>query len=234
MAPKVELVVQESRMATLTVQAPSIHIYPFSRLVNAPAGRWEKLIADLEAKQRIVYRYYQPVREAVVQLASNRGARRNEIYEEMSHRASEVVHSPSQYPVKDNQKCFECFEKDFLPKIGEFKGSLLRATQMDGTFFNGIILKGLPHMVVTDKEGKQRYVYLYPSSWKDHELDAYMELLTIIIESEFGADAADLWCMGLKTGHSISRPRSKARTRKACHEAAKHFKRVVDAGIIKG
>ena len=104
---------------------------------------------------------------------------------------------------------------------------------MDGTFFSGIILKGLPHMLVIDNQQRLRYVYLYPSSWKDHELDSYMELLTIIIESEFGADAADLWCMGLKTGLSIPRPRSKSRTRHACKDAAKHFKRMVEAGIIK-
>jgi len=233
MATRVPAIPAEPRIATLQVQAPRIHIYPFSRLVGAPAGKWEKLIADLEEKQRIIYLYYQPVREAVVSLTAGGGKQRDEIFIEMTRQASEVVHTPNQNPIRDNQRCFECFERDFLPKIKEFKGSLLHVPQVDGTFFGGVILKGLPHMVVIDKQNKQRYVYLYPSTWKVHELDSYMELLTIIIESEFGADVTDLWCMGLKTGRSIPRTKTKARTRRACQEAAKHFKRMVDAGIIK-
>jgi len=201
--------------------------------VGAPAGKWERMISQLEQKQRIIYLYYQPVREAIVKFTSQSGAGRDDIFRKMSQRASEVVHTQNQNPVRDNQKCFECFEKDFFPKIKEYKNSLLRAPQMDGTFFSGVILKGLPRMLVIDNQQRLRYVYLYPSSWKNHELDSYMELLTIIIESEFGADAADLWCMGLKTGLSIPRPRSKSRTREACKDAAKHFKRMVEAGIIK-
>jgi hypothetical protein len=222
----------ESRIATLKVQAPRMHIYPFSRLVNAPAGKWEKLITELEAKQKIVYLYYQPVREAIVKLTSKRGAGRDGIFKEMSSRAAEVTHSPSQNPVKDNQKAFECFEREFFPKISAFRSSLLKAPHSEGTFFDGMILTGLPHMIVSDKKGNDRYVYLYPSTWEDRELEAYLELLTIVIEAEFGADASDLWCMGLKNGKSIARPKSKARTRQSCRDAAKLFKRMVDAGVI--
>jgi hypothetical protein len=222
----------DSFAATLTVQAPRIHIYPFSRIVGAPAGRWEKLIADLEAKEQIVYLYYQPVREAIVRFTADAGQHRDKTFAEMCRRAGEVIHAPTQNPVRDNSACFLSFEEHFFPQISEFKASLLRVPQAEGTLFSGIILKGLPHMLVVDSKGKDRYVYLYPSNWKDHELDAYMELLTIIIESEFSADSADLWCMGLKKGITIPRPKSKMRTRQACREAAKHFKRMADAGLL--
>ncbi|QHS53357.1 hypothetical protein [Edaphobacter sp. 12200R-103] len=222
----------QQRIATLTVQAPRIHIYPFSRLVNAPATKWEKLISDLEEKQRVVYLYYQPVREAIVKLTAAESIDRDGIYAEMSQRASHVVHTRTQNPIRDNQKCFECYEKIFLPQVSSFEESLLKVPQVEGTFFNGVILKGLPHMIVRDRRRRKRFVYLYPSDWKDHELDAYMELLTIIVESEFGADSADIWCMGLKSGKTIPRPRSKSRSRQACRDAAKHFKRMVDAGIL--
>lgn len=225
--------VSTARIPTTTVEAPSIHIYPFSRLVGAPATKWERLMEQLEEKERIVYLYYQPAREAIIRLTERAGADRERIYLEMSERAARAVHSPSQNPVRDNQRCFERFEEVFLPKIKQFKASLLRVPQSEGTFFSGVILKGMPHMIILDKRGRERYVYLYPSNWKDHELDSYMELLTVIIESEFGADAADLWCMGLKTGTVIPRPRSKSRTRQACHDAARHFKRMIDAGIIQ-
>ena len=223
-----------SLVTKLTIEAPRIHIYPFSKLIGAPAAKWEKLISELEEKERIVYLYYQPVREAIVKFTARSGVDRDEIYEEMSRRAFEVVHTTQQDPVKDNQRCFAAFEESFFPKIRSFEQSLLKVPQVEGTFFSGIILKGLPHMIVADSKGKRRFVYLYPSSWKDHELDAYMELLTIIVESEFGADACDLWCMGLKTGVTIPRTRSKSRTRQACRDAAKLFKRMVDAGVIKG
>ena len=217
----------------LTIEAPRIHIYPFSRLIGAPAAKWEKLIADLEAKEQIVYLYYQPVREAIVKLTSG-GEDRDIIFEEMLHRAAEVIHGPSQDPVRDNQACFLVYEEKFLSKINSFESSLLRVPQVEGTFFSGLILKGLPHMVVRDRKDRKRFVYLYPSSWKNHELDSYMELLTIIVESEFGADAADLWCMGLKSGETIPRPRSKKRTRQACRDAATHLKRMIDGGFING
>ncbi len=226
------LEIPESLVAKLTIEAPRIHIYPFSRLIGASAAKWEKLISDLEAKEKIVYLYYQPVREAIVKFTANGGLNRRDIYDEMSQRAADVIHTGTQDPVRDNQSCFVSFEKNFFPKIKAFERSLLKVPQIEGTFFSGLILKGLPHMVVLDGKAKRKFVYLYPSSWKDHELDAYMELLTIIVESEFGADAADIWCMGLKRGKTIPRPRSKARTRQACREAAKHFKRVVDAGVI--
>jgi hypothetical protein len=160
------------------------------------------------------------------------GKKREQIYEEMTRQAAGVVHSPNQNPVRDNQNCFHQFESSFLPQIKSFEQSLLRVPQAEGTFFNGIILKGLPHMVVTDKRDRRRYVHLYPSAWKEQELDAYMELLTIVIESEFGADAKDLWSMGLRSGESITRPKSKSRSRRACAEAAKHFHRLVAAGVI--
>jgi hypothetical protein len=88
--------------------------------------------------------------------------------------------------------------------------------------------------IVVTGEARSDSSNFYPSFWKDHELDAYMELLTILLESEFGADAADLWSMGLKIGITIPRPRSKARTRQACREAARLFKRTVEAVVIKG
>jgi hypothetical protein len=228
------LEISKSLGTKLTIEAPRIHIYPFSRLIGASAAKWEKLISDLEAKEKIVYLYYQPAREAIVKFTANKGLNRDEVYDEMSRRAADVVHTGSQNPVRDNQKCFVSFEVNFFPKIKVFEQSLLKAPQIEGTFFSGLILKGLPHMVVLDDKAKRKFVYLYPSSWKDHELDAYMELLTIIVELEFGADASDIWCMGLKRGQTIPRPRSKVRTRQACREAAKHFKRMVDAGVISG
>ncbi len=219
-------------MGTLKVKAPQIHIYPFSRLVGAPAARWEKLIAELEAKEKIVYLYYQPVREAIVKLTAKNGLNRDQIFNEMSDRAKAVVCAPSQDPVKDNQGCFKCFEKSFQSKIFSFEASLLRASNTNGTFFNGVILRGLPHMIVRDSKNKLRYVYLYPSAWKDHELDSYIETLTIIIESEYNAQASDLWIMSLKTGKSIPRSKSKSRSRSACREAATLFKRMIDSGLI--
>jgi hypothetical protein len=219
--------VRESRTATLRVTAPEIHIYPFSKLVGAPAARWERLLREIEAKEQLIYRYYQPVREAAVKLTAQGPHRRDAIFAEMTHRAEDVIHGPKQDPVKDNQARFAVFGERFFPRIKEFKSSLLRVPQVNGTPFAGLILKGLPHMVVTDMRDRERFVYLYPSSWDDADRDAYLELLTIIIESQFGASATDLWCMGLKDGKTVPWSRSRTRTRNACYEAALHYKRML-------
>jgi hypothetical protein len=213
-------------IGTLKVKGPEIHIYKFSRLVGAEAGKWEKLLKELESKEDVIYRYYQPVREAAVKLASRAGKGRDAIYQEMTLQAESVIHSPNQNPIKDNQTCFSKFENIFLPKIQNFKVSLLRTHHGDGTYFNGVILKGLPHMIVTDQKDRERYVYLYPSNWKEYELDSYLELLTIIIESEYGAVAKDIWCRGLRNGESVAWTKSKVRVRQKCQEAARLYKRM--------
>lgn len=59
-----------------------------------------------------------------------------------------------------------------------------------------------------------------------------MELLTIIVESEFGADAGDLWCMDLVENRSVQWPKSRVRTRQACRDAAKHLRRMIDARLL--
>jgi len=216
-----------TRTATLKVTAPEIHIYPLSRLAGAQAGRWERMLRELEAKEDLLFRYYQPVREGAVKLAASGGQKRDHIYEELTRQSGQVIHSPNQNPIKDNQARFVTFEQAFLPKIRRFKCSLLRAPQVNGTPFGGLILKGLPHMIVGDRRGRDRFVYLYPSDWDDEDRDAYLELLTIIIEVQYGAAAKDLWCMGLKDGRSVPWPKSKIRTRNSCYEAALLYKRMV-------
>ena len=220
--------IRENRTATLRVTAQEIHIYPFSKLVGALPPRWERLLSEIEEKEQLIYRYYQPVREAAVRLAAQGLHRRDAIFAEMRQRAAEVMHGPRQKPIEDNQARFAVFENSFLPKIKEFKASLLRVPQVHGTPFAGLILKGLPHMVVVDNRGRDRYVYLYPSSWDDADRDAYLELLTIIIESQFNASAADLWCMGLKDGKTVPWPKSKIRVRNACYDAARHYRRLME------
>jgi hypothetical protein len=81
-------------------------------------------------------------------------------------------------------------------------------------------------MIVTDRKDRDRYIYLYPSNWKEHELDSYLELLTIIIESAYEANAKDIWCMGLKNGKSVLWKKSKVRIRQKCQDAARLYKRM--------
>jgi hypothetical protein len=126
-----------STMATLKVTGPEIHIYKFSRIVGAEAGKWEKILRELESKEDVIYRYYQPVREAAVKLASKAGKGRDIIYQELTLQAEKVIHSPNQNPVKDNQAYFKKFEEIFLPQIKSFRAGLLRTPHGDGIFLTG-------------------------------------------------------------------------------------------------
>jgi len=54
---------------------PAVHIYTLSRLVHAPAGRWERKIDEIEKGRDKAYAYYQPMREAVIAYCAAKGNR---------------------------------------------------------------------------------------------------------------------------------------------------------------
>lgn len=211
-----------------TSLSDSIHIYPLSRLVGAPAAKWEKILAELEEKQKRLFSYYGASREACVRLSSSGNRERDAIMHDMIATANATPHAPWQDIVNDNIRAFVSFEKSFLPKIKSFDASLLRLPKGEGTNFNGINLHGSPHMIVKDRRGRTRYAYLHPSDWTDDCLKAYLELLTIVVEDQFGGTAGDLWWMDLRTGKTIPW-KSSAKTRRECRDAIKHYMRFVFA-----
>jgi hypothetical protein len=69
--------------------------------------------------------------------------------------------------------------------------------------FEGVGLRGAPHFVALDEKGDTRYVFLYPSKWKPHELKSYLHPLSIIVEGRYEGTTDQIWCMDLKAGKTV-------------------------------
>jgi hypothetical protein len=207
---------------------PSVHIYTLSRLVHAEAGAWERRLEQIEQGRNKAYRYYQPVREAVVAFCATEGEDRDDIVSEMLVEARRQPRGRGQDPEADNLKAFETFEGDCYSKIGTFTRSLLRRPQAQGVPFEGVMLLGAPHFQVLDEEGQIRYVFLQASRWREEELKAYLELLGVIVEKGFGHSPTSILHMDLRTG-LVSGHKPSIRVAKKCAAAARHYARVVRA-----
>jgi hypothetical protein len=59
--------------------APVVHIYPLSRLVHAPASRWESLLKSIEEGRFQAFSHYLPLREAVVLFCNKAGRGQDQI-----------------------------------------------------------------------------------------------------------------------------------------------------------
>lgn len=207
--------------------APEVHVYPLSRLVHAPATEWVRMLDSLEEGKDYANRYYLPMREAVIGFCSQKGQDRDTIVSTMVSRAQALGGSRRQRIVTDNQAAFDSFESCFYPRISKFHRGLLRDRQ-PGVGFEGIDLVGTPHLLVTDQDDRKRYVFLHAANWKDDDLKAYLELLSVILEQRFQAGSDSIWCMNLRSGRDV-RWRPSSRTRRRCAKAARLYGRLVQA-----
>lgn len=206
---------------------PVAHIYTFSRLVHAYSGDWEKLIASLEEGKQFAFGYYLPMRQAVVKLCQRQGHGREKIAQEMVALAQLMGGSRGNKIGQDNDDAFNTFADVFHPRIARFRRNLL-VEQRPGCKFEGLTLEGGPHLEVVDQAGKKRHVFLHAANWAKEDLDAYLELLGIVIEARYGGDSSSLWALDLREGKEI-KWQPKTRVRKRCTNAAKLYVRLVSA-----
>jgi hypothetical protein len=206
---------------------PSIHIYPLSRLVLAPAAKWEQLIKMIEDGKEKAFAYYLPMREGVALFCSRPGADVEAVAAEVVARARQMGGKRGQNMAKDNDAAFRQFVSIFYPQISKFERSLLREGQ-DGVDLEGINLAGTPHLEVRDANEKTRYVFLHAAKWPESELRVYLQLLAFIIEKKYAASAEQLWCMDLRTGKTV-KFKSGLRLERQCRIAAKHYARFANA-----
>jgi len=100
-----------------------------------------------------------------------------------------------------------------------------------GVEFAGVELLGGPHFGVLDANALPRFVYLHPSKWKEDQTEAFCELLMIVLEQRFGAAANALWFLDLRNGERVDWPKSKARVRRKCEQAARLLARLRNANF---
>ena len=121
----------------VNISKPTIHIYPLSRLVNAPATGWEKLLDQIEEGKRNAFAYYLPMREAVVRYCAKSGKNFDSILADMIRRAEQMPSSRHQNITGDNEAAFRSFVSDFYPRITKYKRDLLRDAQ-SGVAYEGV------------------------------------------------------------------------------------------------
>ena len=201
-----------------------VHIYPLSRLVNAPASKWERLIESIEEGKLRAFSYYLPMREGVVLFCARDGKGFDTILADLIRRAREMGGVRGDEIAVDNEAAFRVFVETFYPKIGKFKRDCLREGQ-DGVAFQGILLLGAPHFIATDRDGQTRYVFLLSAKWSRRDLKAYLALLSVVVEKQYNGTAKQIWCMDLKSGKTIPFTAS-TRVRNQCADSAKHYARL--------
>jgi hypothetical protein len=206
---------------------PDAHIYPLSRLVHAGPRAWQRLLTEIEEGSSYASRYYLPMREAVVRYFASRNRDANGIAREMRTQIRNSGGARWANRLRDNVRAFESFQTNFVPRIARFRRSFLHQRK-DGCQFEGLDLNGGPHVEVVDSEGRSRHVFLHAAKWSAQDLAAYLELLGVIIEADYGGDPASLWVMDLREGEDISwRPSSRMRRR--CKDTARLYFRFVKA-----
>lgn len=199
-----------------------------SKLVHASAASWESQLRTIEEGKLHAYRYYLPLREAVVSYCKSHGKRLDQILHQLKVSASGVPASRGANPVKDNRAAFDVFVNEFHPRITHFEKSFLREDTGHGCAFESLRLGGLPHFSAKDSSDEDRYVYLHASKWAEQDLKAYLELLSIIIAGRFDAPSTSIWCMNLRTGKDY-KWKSSTRMRARCVNAARLYTRLIDA-----
>src|SRR5690349_7658750 len=104
----------------------NVHIYPLSRLVHAPAAKWEQLLKSIEEGKSRAFGYYLPLREAVILFCAKGGNNREQIVNDMVARARQMGGSKGARVARDNEEAFRVFEKDFFPRVRQYKRDFLR------------------------------------------------------------------------------------------------------------
>jgi hypothetical protein len=195
---------------------PKIHIYLLSRLVFADVTDWQKIMKQLRDGRKNMYWSYKPLREGAFQLASKNGPAVNEIYNSVGALAEK---SGGDRCRKANLAALDKFEHVFLPQIANAKSNLMQGGEQP-VDFGEVQLIGGPHFTVTDRGGREKWVYLHPSKWTDEEVIAFCELLTVVSERRFKASARDIWFLDLRSGERVSWTSPKKLVRRKCERAA--------------
>jgi len=171
---------------------------------------------------------YKPLRAGAFKLLSTKESPKiQEIYQGVAALAERAGGAKC---ATANVKALEVFENRFVPSIVAGKDNYMEFTA-PGVDFAGVELIGGPHFSVANRDAKTRFVYLHPSNWTEPQTEAFCELLTVVLEKKFKADAGALWFLNLRSGKRLSWLKSKPRVRRKCEQAARLLARLRSANL---
>jgi hypothetical protein len=201
----------------------NVHIYALSRLVHAGPRAWQRMLKEIEDGVSYASQYYLPMREGVVALASKNGGDVDIILQGIKTKVRDAGGARMANRLKDNLFAFENFKTEFLPRLRRLNRSFLH-DKKQSCEFGGLDLYGSPHFEATDGDGRTRHVFLHAAKWNPKDLSAYLELLGLIVERNYGGDATSIWVMDLRSGKDHRwKPRPSMRRR--CEDTARLYSR---------
>jgi hypothetical protein len=198
------------------VVKPKVHIYLLSRLVFADATDWQAIMKQLRDGRKNMYWSYKPLRQGAYQMSSQKKPDHKAIYNDVGQLAERAGGERCR---KANLAALQNFENIFLPQIGHAKSNFMEGREQP-VDFGKVQLIGGPHFSVMVAGEREKFVYLHPSKWKEEEVTAFCELLTVVGEKRFKANARDIWFLDLRTGARFPWTSSKKLVRRKCEKAA--------------
>lgn len=156
------------------------------------------------------------MREGAFRMAAEKEANFKPLYGEVANLAQKAGGDRCR---KANLNALQTFENSFLPQINTANSNFMlgRETPVD---FGEVQLIGGPHFSVNDSSDREKYVYLHPSRWKNQEVAAFCELLTVVVEKRFDSSARDVWFLDLREANRIMWGNSRKLIRRKCEKAA--------------
>jgi hypothetical protein len=204
------------------------HIHQLSRLAFAKVTDWDRILRELEARRKQMFWSYKPLRSGAFNLLNAEDSSEvHEIYNCVTTLAEKAGGAKC---ASANVKALQVFESSFVPIIDSPRDNFMELSA-PGVDFAGAELIGGPHFSVVGKAAQTKFVYLHPSNWRNEQTEAFCELLTVVLDKRFDANARDLWFLDLRSGKRRSLPKSKPRVRRRCEQAARLLARLRSANI---
>jgi hypothetical protein len=198
------------------ITKPKVHIYLLSKLAFADVTDWRKIMRDLRQGRRGMYWSYKPLREGAYRMAAEENPDVRAIYSDVASLAEKAGGDRCRIA---NVAALKTFEKKFLDGITSVRSNFMQGAEQP-VEFGEVELVGGPHFSILDADGIERYVYLHPSNWKGEEVNAFCELLTVVVEKRRQASARDVWFLDLRLGQKVPWNSSKKLVRRKCEQAA--------------
>jgi hypothetical protein len=209
---------------------PTVHIYLLSKLAFADVTDWRRIMRDLRGGRKGMFWSYKPLREGAYRMVAKEDPDIAAIYADVASLAERAGGDRCR---RANVSALKTFESSFLPKIQGAGTSFMSGAEQP-VDFGEVRLIGGPHFSVHDIDGDERYVYLHPSNWKEEEVYAFCELLTVVLEGRWDANARDVWFLDLRSGQRVRWNTSKKLVRRKCRQAAEFLVALQSANLAEG
>lgn len=178
-----------------------MHIYVISRVHGKSPTKWRQTLAQLRRSREYFPLPYAPLRLALASELRQVGSGEQVLEAGLAN----LHNRPQGATIRDRSRAaFRNFVAQFRPQIDRLEEDYtLPRSAVDPITYSGHQLRGSFHFRVRDNEGNSRLVFAHASGWDEQEVDAYLELLTLISEERHAGNRDDVWFLDLYNNRRI-------------------------------